>query len=268
MIEAAPNIGPAEQSYILRVLGLYKCYGALSVLDGIDLKVATGEVISLIGASGSGKSTLLRCINFLETPTSGSIEMFGETISVTSSDQGVPSIANARNITRFRQATGMVFQAFNLWPHRTVLENVTEALIWVKKMARRDAVARALEVLEKVGMAAKRNDYPAHLSGGQQQRVAIARMLATQPKIMLFDEPTSALDPELVAEVLRVIRALAEEGSTILLVTHEMRFAQDVSSRVLFLSAGHIKEDDTPQEIFNRPKSAQLRRFLDASMHA
>jgi octopine/nopaline transport system ATP-binding protein len=246
----------------LRIHGLRKRFGQTWVLNGIDLKVSEGEVISLIGSSGSGKSTMLRCINFLEMPTSGTIEVFSDGVSVERDAKDVPIVTNKVNIQRFRTEVGMVFQSFNLWPHRTALENVTEALIWVRKMSRQDAVDRAMAVLGKVGMAAKHAAYPQRLSGGQQQRVAIARVLAMQPKIMLFDEPTSALDPELVGEVLKVIRSLAEEGNTILLVTHEMRFARDVSSRVLFLHNGLVDEDGAPEAIFNNPNSEKLRRFL------
>jgi octopine/nopaline transport system ATP-binding protein len=243
----------------LKIHGLRKRFGQTWVLNGIDLEVPEGEVISLIGSSGSGKSTMLRCINFLEMPTSGTIEIFNDSVSVERDAKDVPIVTNKINI---RMEVGMVFQSFNLWPHRTALENVTEALIWVRKMSRRDAVERAMAVLGKVGMAAKHADYPQRLSGGQQQRVAIARVLAMQPKIMLFDEPTSALDPELAGEVLKVIRSLAEEGNTILLVTHEMRFARDVSSRVLFLHDGLVEEDGTPDAIFNNLNSDKLRRFL------
>jgi octopine/nopaline transport system ATP-binding protein len=246
----------------LKIHSLRKRFGQTWVLNGIDLKVPEGEVISLIGSSGSGKSTMLRCINFLEMPTSGTIEVLNDGVSVERDAKDVPIITNKVDVQRIRTEVGMVFQSFNLWPHRTALENVTEALIWVRKMSRQDAVDRAMAVLGKVGMAAKHADYPQRLSGGQQQRVAIARVLAMQPKIMLFDEPASALDPELVGEVLKVIRSLAEEGNTILLVTHEMHFARDVSSRVLFLHNGLVEEDGAPEAIFNNPKSEKLRRFL------
>jgi ABC-type histidine transport system ATPase subunit len=253
---------PAEAPIVLRVDALHKRFGDVAVLKGIDLKVRRGEVISLIGSSGSGKSTLLRCLNFLEMPTSGAIEINGRGLHIDTESNGTTRLSNPRLVDAFRQELGMVFQNFNLWPHRTVLENVTEALIWVKKMRRVDADVRAMEVLTRVGMAEKRTAYPSALSGGQQQRVAIARVLAMQPGIMLFDEPTSALDPELVGEVLRVIRQLADEGNTILLVTHEMRFAREVSSRILFLHQGVIEDDGTPEEVFNNSKSERVRKFL------
>jgi ABC-type histidine transport system ATPase subunit len=245
---------------VLRVDALHKQFGETVVLKGIDLKVRQGEVISLIGSSGSGKSTFLRCLNFLEMPTSGAIEVNGRDLHIETRSDGSVHLSNPRLVDAFRAELGMVFQSFNLWPHRTVLENVTEALIWVKKVRRDEAQIRAMEVLTRVGMAEK--CYPSSLSGGQQQRVAIARVLAMKPGIMLFDEPTSALDPELVGEVLRVIRQLAEEGNTILLVTHEMRFAREVSSRIIFLHQGGIEDDGTPQEVFNNSKSERVRKFL------
>jgi len=263
MIERAGADKNSE--YALKIRDLHKSYGATAVLNGVNVKVRKGEVISLIGSSGSGKSTLLRCVNFLETPTSGAIDMYGEAISVSSDERGLPVITNKSNIPRFRTMAGMVFQSFNLWPHLSVLGNVIESLIWVKKMPKTDAVGVAMSVLEKVGMAEKRNAYPAHLSGGQQQRVAIARVLAMQPRIMLCNEPTSALDPELVGEVLKVIRNLAAEGNIILLVTHEMRFSRDVSTRVLFLHKGLVEEDGSPSEIFGNPRSERLRRFIEAT---
>lgn len=247
---------------VLRVDALHKQFGDVAVLKGIDLKVRQGEVISLIGSSGSGKSTFLRCLNFLEMPTSGSIEVNGRGLHIETRSDGTTRLSNPRLVDAFRGELGMVFQSFNLWPHRTVLENVTEALIWVKRMRRVDADARAMEVLARVGMTEKYAEYPSSLSGGQQQRVAIARVLAMQPKIILFDEPTSALDPELVGEVLRSIRQLAEEGNTILLVTHEMRFAREVSSRIVFLHQGGIEDDGTPEEVFNNSRSERVRRFL------
>lgn len=247
---------------VLRVDALHKQFGDVAVLKGIDLKVRQGEVISLIGSSGSGKSTFLRCLNLLEMPTSGAIEVNGQGLHIDTASDGTARLSNPRLVDTFRLQLGMVFQSFNLWPHRTVLENVTEALIWVKKLRRAEADDRAMQVLTRVGMANKRDEYPSSLSGGQQQRVAIARVLAMQPGIMLFDEPTSALDPELVGEVLRVIRQLAEEGNTILLVTHEMRFAREVSSRIIFLHQGVIEDDGAPEQVFNNSKSARVRAFL------
>ncbi|RUU14263.1 amino acid ABC transporter ATP-binding protein [Mesorhizobium sp. USDA-HM6] len=253
---------------VLKVHELSKAFGAVRILNGVTFEMAEGEVISLVGASGSGKSTLLRCINFLETPTSGRIEVTGDAISITSSGRGKSEITNAAKIPIFRKRTGMVFQNFNLWPHRTVIGNVTEALAYVLGKAKREAEDMALSALSKVGMAEFRDRYPSQLSGGQQQRVAIARVLAMRPKIMLFDEPTSALDPELVGEVLKVIRTLAEEGATILLVTHEMRFARDVSNRMIFLRKGILEQDDAPEELFRSPASEAVKRFLSSVMPA
>ncbi|HEY0123908.1 MAG TPA: amino acid ABC transporter ATP-binding protein [Rhizobium sp.] len=253
---------------VLKVHDLVKSFGATRVLDGVSFRMRQGEVISLIGSSGCGKSTALRCVNFLETPTSGQIEVLGEAVSVSLSERGESVVVNASNIMRFRRQIGMVFQNFNLWPHRTVLGNVTEALVYVLKLAKKEAAEVAASALAKVGMADFRDRYPHQLSGGQQQRVAIARVLAMRPKLMLFDEPTSALDPELVGEVLKVIRTLAEEGATILLVTHEMRFARDVSNRMIFLQKGRLEQDDTPEELFRNPASQAVRQFLSSVMPA
>ncbi|MGM4984479.1 MULTISPECIES: amino acid ABC transporter ATP-binding protein [Rhizobium] len=252
----------------LKVHDLVKSFGTTRVLDGVSFRMREGEVISLIGSSGCGKSTALRCVNFLETPTSGQIEVLGDAVSVSSDARGESIIVNAANIMRFRRQIGMVFQNFNLWPHRTVLGNVTEALVYVLKLAKKDAADVALSALAKVGMADFRDRYPHQLSGGQQQRVAIARVLAMRAKLMLFDEPTSALDPELVGEVLKVIRTLAEEGATILLVTHEMRFARDVSNRMIFLQKGRLEQDDAPDELFRNPASQAVRQFLSSVMPA
>lgn len=257
-----------DMAPVLKVHELSKNFGAVRILNDVTFQMAEGEVISLIGASGSGKSTLLRCINFLETPTSGRIEVMGDAISITTNRPGKSEITNRAKIRLFRQRTGMVFQNFNLWPHRTVIGNVTEALVYVLGRGRREAEDMALSALSKVGMAEFRDRYPSQLSGGQQQRVAIARVLAMRPKIMLFDEPTSALDPELVGEVLKVIRTLAEEGATILLVTHEMRFARDVSSRMIFLRKGILEQDDAPEELFRNPASEAVKRFLSSVMPA
>lgn len=247
---------------ILEVRDLKKRFSADLVLNGITLKVNRGEVISLIGSSGSGKSTLLRCINFLEMPTSGSVSLNGQTVLFDTDRQGKFMSKNTAAILELRKQIGMVFQSFNLWPHRTVIQNVTEALRFVKGMKPAEAAETAIEMLAKVGMAEKRDAYPSQLSGGQQQRVAIARALAMKPGVVFFDEPTSALDPELVGEVLKVIRKLAEEGNTILLVTHEMRFAREVSSRIIFLQQGRIEEDDTPEVVFTSAKSDRVRAFL------
>ena len=241
---------------------LRKSFGPLQVLKGIDLTARQGDVISLIGASGSGKSTALRCINLLETPDAGRIEINGELIKMKRLPNGTATPADRHQVDRIRASVGMVFQSFNLWSHLTVLENVIEAPISVLRMPRREAIEQALALLDKVGLADKRDHYPSKLSGGQQQRAAIARTLAMRPKLMLFDEPTSALDPELVGEVLRVIRRLVEEGNTMLLVTHEMRFAREVSDRILFLHSGAVEEEGPPDELFDNPKSERTRHFL------
>ncbi|MBV9517149.1 MAG: ATP-binding cassette domain-containing protein [Hyphomicrobiales bacterium] len=238
-----------------------KSFGPLQVLKGISLDAREGEVISILGSSGSGKSTLLRCINLLEIPDAGEVSVAGETVRLQKVGTGMRP-ADRRQVQRLRAHIGMVFQSFNLWSHRTVLENVIEAPIHVQKRARAECVVEAEALLAKVGIAEKRNHYPAHLSGGQQQRAAIARALAQRPKLMLFDEPTSALDPELVGEVLRVMRALAEEGRTMLVVTHETGFARDVSSKVIFLHEGVIEEEGPPAQVFGNTRSVRFRQFL------
>jgi ABC-type histidine transport system ATPase subunit len=247
------------------VRDLHKRFGKIEVLKGVSLTAREGEVISIIGSSGSGKSTLLRCINLLEIPNEGDVSVAGELIRMRRlpGKNAVPE--DHRQVERIRTRLGMVFQSFNLWSHMTVLENVIEAPVHVLKHPRAEAVARAEALLAKVGIADKRDVYPGHLSGGQQQRAAIARALAMQPKVMLFDEPTSALDPELVGEVLRVIRQLADEGNTMLLVTHEMRFAREVSSRVVFLHQGRVEEEGPPAQIFGAPRSDRVRQFLAAN---
>ena len=241
---------------------LHKSFGGVEVLKGVSLRADQGDVVSILGSSGSGKSTLLRCLNLLETPDSGSIVIGDETLSFARGDKGRSARPARRQIERLRRNAAMVFQSFNLWSHLTILENVIEAPIHVLKRPRAQCVAEAEALLAKVGIAERRHFYPAHLSGGQQQRAAIARALAMQPKVLLFDEPTSALDPELVGEVLRVMRALAEEGRTMLVVTHEMGFARDVSSRVLFLHEGRIDEEGAPSQVFGDPRSERLRQFL------
>ncbi|TLX79322.1 aminotransferase class I/II-fold pyridoxal phosphate-dependent enzyme [Pseudomonas nicosulfuronedens] len=249
---------------VIEVRDIHKRFGDFEVLKGVSLSAREGEVISLIGASGSGKSTLLRCINMLEIPNQGSVTVNGETIGLAQNRHGEPMVADQKQLTRIRSQLGMVFQSFNLWPHRTVLENLIEAPTFVLHESKAEARERAEALLERVGLAEKRHEYPAFLSGGQQQRVAIARALAVRPKVMLFDEPTSALDPELVGEVLKVIRSLAEEGRTMILVTHEMAFARDVSSHVAFLHKGLIEEEGTAEEVFSRPRSERCRQFVNA----
>ncbi|MCX9000013.1 amino acid ABC transporter ATP-binding protein [Rhizobiaceae bacterium BDR2-2] len=246
-------------STALSIAGLHKSFGSNQVLRGIDLSASDGDIISLIGASGSGKSTLLRCIPLLEVPDAGTVTVSEDSLSPEGGrlTRGQETVAR-----RMRGHLGFVFQNFNLWPHRTVLQNVIEAPLFVQKRPRAEAEDEALALLEKVGLAEKRNAWPAHLSGGQQQRVAIARALAQRPRAILFDEPTSALDPELVGEVLKVIRALADEGRTMLIVTHEMGFAREVSSRVVFLHQGVIEEAGTPEQVFGNPSSERCRAFL------
>jgi ABC-type histidine transport system ATPase subunit len=241
----------------LSVSGITKRFGAIEVLRGVSLEAGRGEVIALIGASGSGKSTLLRCINLLETPDAGEITVAGETLEI-----GGRGARDAEKLRRIRSRLGFVFQSFNLWSHMTVMENLVEAPVHVLRVAPAEAEARARRLLARVGLPDKGDAYPIQLSGGQQQRVAIARALAMEPEVMLFDEPTSALDPELVGEVLSVIRSLADEGRTMLLVTHEMGFCREVASRVAFMHAGQIEEIGPPDQIFGAPRSERLRQFL------
>ncbi|WP_102959734.1 ABC transporter ATP-binding protein [Mangrovicella endophytica] len=246
----------------LSVRNLHKRFGPVEVLKGISLEAKEGEVISILGSSGSGKSTMLRCINLLEQPDEGVITVSGETIGLVKTKAGSTRPADIAQVERIRSQLGMVFQSFNLWSHKTVIENVVEAPIHVQKRARAECMDEAEALLAKVGIADKRNHYPSQLSGGQQQRAAIARALAMRPKVMLFDEPTSALDPELVGEVLRVMRGLAEEGRTMLVVTHEMGFARDVSSRVIFLHKGAIEAEGTPHDLFTNAASERFRQFI------
>ena len=247
---------------MLQIKDLHKSFGSLEVIKGVSLHAKKGDVISILGRSGSGKSTFLRCINFLETPTSGTISLGGETITVNNNRNGDAIISDKAQIRRLRTRMAMVFQQFNLWSHMTVLDNVTVALKTALKLPKKEANARAEKYLSQVNMTDRLYYYPGQLSGGQMQRVAIARALAMEPDILLFDEPTSALDPELVEEVLNVIRNLAEQGRTMLVVTHEMAFARDVSNRVIFFDEGVIVEDGPPQEVFSNPKSAQFKQFI------
>ncbi|WP_018296362.1 ectoine/hydroxyectoine ABC transporter ATP-binding protein EhuA [Corynebacterium lubricantis] len=242
---------------------VWKSFGNLDVLKGIDLEVPKGNVTTLIGPSGSGKSTLLRCVNHLEKVTAGRLYVEGELIGYREKDGTLYEISE-KDASRQRADIGMVFQSFNLFSHRTVLENIIEAPVQVKKQPVEQAKKRAMELLEMVGLAAKANAYPVQLSGGQQQRVAIARALAMDPKLMLFDEPTSALDPELVGEVLRVMRDLAEQGMTMLVVTHEMGFAREVADNVAFMDGGVIVEYGTPDEVLNNPKEERTKAFLSS----
>lgn len=251
----------------LKVEDLYKKFGAVEVLKGVSLEARTGDVIAMIGSSGSGKSTLLRCINLLEIPNSGRVYVNGELIKMKPLADGTAKPEDMKQVERIRSKLAMVFQSFNLWTHRTILENVIEAPIHVLGLPRKEAIERAESLLAKVGIAEKRNFYPNHLSGGQQQRAAIARALAMEPSVLLFDEPTSALDPELVGEVLLVMRKLAEEGRTMLVVTHEMGFARDVASEIVFLHKGQIEEKGPPREVIGSPKSERLQQFLSATRH-
>ena len=235
---------------MIEIKGLRKAFGADEVLKGIDLSIAEKEVVVIIGPSGAGKSTLLRCMNHLEEPTAGEVVVDGITLS------------SEANINKVREEVGMVFQRFNLFPHMTVLENIMLAPMKVKHIARSEAEKTARELLARVGLAEKADAYPDNLSGGQQQRVAIARALAMRPKVMLFDEPTSALDPEMVGEVLDVMRALAREGMTMVIVTHEMGFAREVGDRLLFVDEGRIIESGAPREVFENPQEERTRSFL------
>jgi polar amino acid transport system ATP-binding protein len=249
---------------ILQVQGLHKRFGALDVLRGIDLAVAPGERIAIIGGSGSGKSTLLRCLNFMEMPSEGAITLDGKRIGKAKPGKGGgETVAYSESeLCKVRERLGMVFQQFNLFPHMSVLDNVMEGLVTVKGMSRSEARARAETELAKVGLSEKHDVFPVRLSGGQQQRVAIARALAMEPEILLFDEPTSSLDPELVGEVLRVIRALADEGRTMLLVTHELGFAYHFATRVIFLADGVFHEVGTPDEVLKHPRRERTQAFL------
>ncbi|KAA0982913.1 ABC transporter ATP-binding protein [Pseudomonas sp. ANT_J28] len=252
--------------YKLTVENLHKSYGNHEVLKGVSLNAKTGDVISLIGASGSGKSTFLRCINFLETPNDGAMTLDNQPIRMVHDRHGM-RVADADELQRLRTRLAMVFQHFNLWSHMTVLDNITMAPRRVLGVSKKDAEERARRYLDKVGLPSRVADqYPAFLSGGQQQRVAIARALSMEPEIMLFDEPTSALDPELVGEVLKVIQGLAEEGRTMIMVTHEMSFARKVSNQVLFLHQGRVEELGVPEEVLGNPKSERLRQFLSGNL--
>jgi len=239
-----------------------KTFDKLDVLKGISLETQKGDVVSLIGSSGSGKSTFLRCINLLETPTSGEIVVHGDPIRFAQNRKGERIPADNHQVELIRAKLSMVFQGFNLWSHMTVLENIIEAPIHVLKVPKKEAIERAENYLHKVGIYERKDYYPAQMSGGQQQRAAIARALAMEPDVMLFDEPTSALDPELVGEVLRVMQSLAEEGRTMIVVTHEMAFAKDVSTKVLFLHQGVIEEQGSPTKVFDNPESERMQQFL------
>ena len=250
----------------LQVDDLHKRFGSHEVLKGVSLRAVAGDVISIIGSSGSGKSTLLRCINLLEKPQQGRIVVAGEALRLKPDARGDLQAADAQQLQRLRAKLAMVFQHFNLWAHLTVLQNIIEAPLQVLGLPRDEAVAIARRYLARVDLGGMEDRYPAHLSGGQQQRVAIARALAMEPEVMLFDEPTSALDPELVAEVLRVMQALAQEGRTMVVVTHEMGFAREVANHLIFLHQGRIEEQGRPAEVLANPKSERLAQFLSGSL--
>jgi arginine/ornithine transport system ATP-binding protein len=250
----------------LHVENLHKRFGDHEVLKGVGLQARAGDVISIIGSSGSGKSTFLRCINLLEKPHQGRIVVAGEELQLKPGRDGELVPVLPAQLQRLRTRLAMVFQNFNLWAHMTVLGNVIEAPVHVLGVPRDEAIARARKYLEKVGLRGVEDRYPAHMSGGQQQRVAIARALAVEPEVMLFDEPTSALDPELVGEVLRVMQSLAEEGRTMVVVTHEMGFAREVSNHLIFLHQGRIEEEGPPREVLAQPKSERLAQFLSGSL--
>jgi polar amino acid transport system ATP-binding protein len=252
-----------DERPLVRVRGLRKSFGSNLVLDGIDLDVREGEVTVLLGASGSGKSTLLRCVNHLEKPDAGFVEVGGDIVGYRH-DGGRLHELRARAITRQRAQVGMVFQQFNLFPHMTVLENITEAPVAVRGTSRKQAAARARVLLERVGLAGREDSYPRQMSGGQQQRVAIARALAMEPRLLLFDEPTSALDPELVGEVLAVMKDLAVSGMTMIVVTHEIGFAREVADTVAFLDDGRIIESGSPADVLDDPRHPRARAFLAA----
>ena len=250
----------------LEAIDIRKSYGSHEVLKGISLTAKAGDVISIIGSSGSGKSTFLRCMNLLERPQQGRIVVAGEELKLVTAKDGMLKEADEKQLQRLRAKLAMVFQHFNLWSHLTVLENVIEAPMHVLGKGKDEAIATARKYQEKVGLRDVEGKYPAHMSGGQQQREAIARALAMEPEVMLFDEPTSALDPELVTEVLRVMRTLAEEGRTMVVVTHEMGFAREVSNHVLFLHQGRIEEQGNPREVLVNPKSERLSQFLSGKL--
>ncbi len=250
----------------LQVDDIHKRYGQHEVLKGVSLRARAGDVISIIGSSGSGKSTFLRCINLLEKPNQGRIVVAGAALELRTGRQGDLEPVHQAQLQRLRTKLAMVFQNFNLWAHMTVLENVIEAPVHVLKVPKEQAVATARKYLERVGLKGVEDRYPAHMSGGQQQRVAIARALAVEPEVMLFDEPTSALDPELVTEVLRVMQQLAEEHRTMVVVTHEMGFAREVSNHLIFLHQGRIEEEGHPRQVLANPKSERLAQFLSGNL--
>ena len=250
----------------LQVENIHKRFGSNEVLKGVSLSAYAGDVISIIGSSGSGKSTFLRCINLLEKPHQGRITLGGEALDLVPDKQGELNAKDPQQLQRLRTKLAMVFQHFNLWAHMTVLDNIIEAPVHVLGVSRDEAVATARKYLARVDLAGMEDRFPAHLSGGQQQRVAIARALAMEPEVMLFDEPTSALDPELVSEVLKVMKTLAEEGRTMVVVTHEMGFAREVSNHLIFLHQGLVEEEGIPADVLSKPKSERLAQFLSGNL--
>ncbi|GAA0800284.1 MULTISPECIES: ABC transporter ATP-binding protein [Psychrobacter] len=259
MLDTAKN---PTRPIALDLQDIHKSYGSLEVLKGVSLTAYDGDVISILGSSGSGKSTLLRCINLLENPNQGRILIGNEELMLKPAKSGELQAADVKQLESLRARVGFVFQNFNLWPHKTILQNIIEGPTQVLKIKKAQAISDAEKLLDKVGLLDKKDAYPANLSGGQRQRVAIARALAMQPQVLLFDEPTSALDPELVNEVLAVMRELAEEGRTMLIVTHEMRFAREVSSKVVFLHQGVVEEIGTPEQVFDNPTSERVKDFM------
>ena len=253
-------------NFKLQVENIHKRFGANEVLKGVSLQARAGDVISIIGSSGSGKSTFLRCINLLERPNQGRIIVAGEELALSPDRQGVLQARDPKQLQRMRTRLAMVFQHFNLWAHLTVLQNIIEAPVHVLGVPRDQAIEKAREMLALVDLVGMEDRYPAHMSGGQQQRVAIARALAMEPEVMLFDEPTSALDPELVSEVLRVMKTLAQQGRTMVVVTHEIGFAREVASHLIFLHQGRIEEEGVPAQVLAAPKSERLAQFLSNSL--
>lgn len=256
------NDGP----FLLEADDIHKRFGAHEVLKGVTVHARRGDVISMIGSSGSGKSTFLRCLNLLEAPNAGRICVGGEELALVPGRDGALQASDPKQLQRLRSQVSMVFQHFNLWAHMTALQNVIEAPMQVLGLTRAEAVERAEAYLQRVGVQHRKDAYPAHLSGGEQQRVAIARALAMEPRVMLFDEPTSALDPELVGEVLRVMRGVAEEGRTMIVVTHEMGFAREVSRHLVFLHQGRVEEEGDPRELLSQPRSPRLQAFLNNTL--
>lgn len=256
----------SQTTFALEAIDIHKSFGGQEVLKGVSLSAKKGDVISILGSSGSGKSTFLRCLNFLEMPDAGEIRVAGEDVKIRTNKKGERSVASEKQIQQVRSKLAMVFQNFNLWSHMTVVQNLIEAPVHVLKIPKKQAIERAHDLLHKVGLYEKRDAYPIQLSGGQQQRVAIARALAMEPDALLFDEPTSALDPELVSDVLSLMKDLAKEGRTMIVVTHELGFAREVSSQIVFLHQGRIEEQGTPEQLFYHSQSERVKQFLSNTL--